>query len=131
MEFLPPKEIAHADGLSRLIPKNTEQQETVIASLKSEMDVKYVLFNKVKELPVTLGEIKFKKKLDRFINQTKKELMNQKIKTNNVFSMCNVLLMYGKQVVIPTILTKKILRDFHTEHPRMSRMKALKWSYVY
>ena len=55
MEFLPSKEIAHVDGLSRLIPKNIELLEvTVIASLKSEMDVKYVLFNTVKELPVTL-----------------------------------------------------------------------------
>ena len=44
MEFLPSKEIAHADELSRLIPKNTELLEwSVIASLKSEMDVKYVL----------------------------------------------------------------------------------------
>ena len=60
MEFLPSKEIAHADGLSRLIPKNTEPlKETIIASLKSEMDIKYVLFNTVKELPVTLKEIKF------------------------------------------------------------------------
>ncbi len=53
MEFLPSKEIAHADGLPRLIPKNTEPLgETVIASLRSEMDVKYVLFNTIKELPI-------------------------------------------------------------------------------
>ena len=49
IEFLPSKEIAHADGLFRLIPKYTEPlEETVIASWKSEMDVKYVLFNTVK-----------------------------------------------------------------------------------
>ena len=34
-------------------------------------------------------------------------------------------------VVIPAILTKKILKDFHTGHPGMSRMKAFTWSYVY
>ena len=46
MEFLSPKEIAHADGLSRLIPKYTEPiEETTIASLSSEMDVKYFFFN--------------------------------------------------------------------------------------
>ena len=50
--------------------------EIVIASLKSEMDIKYVLFNTVKDLPVTLEEIKFKTKFDKFINQTKKQLMN-------------------------------------------------------
>ena len=80
MKFLPSKEIAHADGLSRLIQKNTEPLEkAVIASLKSEMDVKYVLFNTVKELLVTLEDIRFKSKFDKFINQTKKELMNQKV----------------------------------------------------
>ena len=76
--------------------KDTEpQEETVIASLKSEIDVTYVLFNTVKELSVTLEEIKFKTKFDKFINQTKKELMNQKVKTNNIFSTCNGVLMYG------------------------------------
>ena len=53
------------------------------------MDVKYVLSNTIKELPFTLEDIKFKTKFDKFINQTKKELMNQKVKTNNIFSMCN------------------------------------------
>ncbi len=68
------------------------------------MDVKYILFNTVKELLVTLEEIKFKTK---FINHTKKELMNQKVKTNNIFSTCGSILMYGERVVIPAILTKK------------------------
>ena len=78
MEFLPSKEISHVDGLYRLMPKNTEPlEETAIASLKFEMNVKYVLFNTVKEQPVTQEEIKFKTKFDEFINQTKKELMNQ------------------------------------------------------
>ena len=95
------------------------------------MDVKYVLFNTVKELPVTLEEIKFKKKFDKFIHQTKKELMNQKVKTNNIFSSCIGILMYRERVVIPAVLTKKILKDFYTGHPGMSRMKALMRSYVY
>ena len=118
---------AHADGLSRLILKYTEPlEETVIASLKFEMDVKYVLFNTV---PVTLEEIKFKTKFYKFINQTKKELMNRKVKTNDIFSTCNCILMYGERVVIPIVLIKKILKDFHTGHPGMRRMKALMRSY--
>ena len=97
MKFLPSKEIAHANGLSILITKNTEPlEETVIASLRSEMDIKYILFNAIiKEIPVTLEEIKSMTKFDKFINQTKKELMNQKIKTNNIFSMCNSILRMG------------------------------------
>ena len=33
--------------------------------------------------------------------------------------------------IIPAVLTKKILKDFHAGHPRMSRMKALMQSYVH
>ena len=131
MEFLPSKEIAHADGLSRLIAKDTEpQEETVIASLRSEMDVKYVLFNTVKGFPVTHEEIKSKTKFDKLINQTKKELMNQKVKINNMFSMCNGILMYGERVAIPAVLNK-ILKDFHTGHQGISKMKALMRSNVF
>ena len=36
--------------------------------------------------------------------------------------------MYGERVVIPAVLTKKILKDFYTEHPGT---KALMQSYVY
>ena len=39
--------------------------------------------------------------------------------------------MYGEQAVIPAVLTKKILKDFHTGHPGISRMKALMRSYLY
>ena len=132
MGFLLSKEIAHADGLSRLIPKNTVLLEkTIDASLRSEMDVKYVLLNTVKELPVTPEEIKFKTKYDKFINQNKKQLMNHKVKTNVIFSMFNGILVYGEWVVIPAVLAKKILKDFHTGHLGMSRMKALMQNYVY
>ena len=95
------------------------------------MDVKYVLFSTVKQLLVTLEEIKSKTKFDKFINQTKKELMNQKVKTNNIFSTNNGTLMYGERVVIPAVLTKTILKDFHTWHLRMCKIKALMQSYVY
>ena len=81
MECLSSKEIAHTDDLSKFIPKTRELlEEMVIASLRSEMDIKYVLYNTVKELPVTLEEIRHKAKFDKFITQTKKELMNQKIR---------------------------------------------------
>ena len=81
------------------------------------MNVKYVLFNTVKELPVRLEEIEFKTKFDKFINQIQKEFMNQIVKTNNIFSTCNGILMYGRPVVIPAVLTKKNLKDFHTRAP--------------
>ena len=70
MKFLPSKKIPHTDCLSILIPKIREPlEETVIASLNSRMDIKKVLYNTIKELPVTLEEIRFKAKLDKFIRE--------------------------------------------------------------
>ena len=73
---------------------------------------------KVKELPVTLEEIKFKTKFGKFTAQTKKELINQKGKTNSIFSPCHGILIYGERLVISAVLTKEILKDFHTVAPR-------------
>ena len=135
MEFLPSKKIAHADGLSRLIPKLSEPlEETVIAALSTEMEIKQVLCNTVKELPVTLEEIKFKAKFDKFITEKKKEIMgqiNNKSDQDKIFSICDGVLLYGERVVIPSVLKKKILKDFHMGHPGITRMKALMRSYVY
>ena len=82
------------------------------------MDIKNVLYNTVKELPVTLEEIRFKAKFDKFITEKKNVIMDQKKnKVNNIFSIGNGILSYGDWVVIPAVLTKKILKDFHIRQP--------------
>ena len=58
IQYMPSKKIAHADGLSRLIPNNAElSEETVIAPLKQEQELKEVLINIVSKVAVTLEEI--------------------------------------------------------------------------
>ena len=75
---MPSKKIAHADGLSRLILDNAELlEETVIAALKQEQELKEVLINTVSELPVTLVEIKKAAKMDTYIIN-----MNKQVKGN-------------------------------------------------
>lgn len=55
------KKIGHADGLSRLIPTKTEPlEDTVMAALRNEEDIRTVLCCTVRNLPVTLQEIKMK-----------------------------------------------------------------------
>lgn len=43
---------------------------------------------------------------------------------NNAFSLFN-LLMYAERIVIPALLQKRMLREFHIRHPGISRMKSL------
>ena len=60
------------------------------------MDIKYVLYNTVKELPVTWEEMRFEGKFDKFITEKKNKIMDQKKnKGNNIFSICNRILLYG------------------------------------
>ena len=132
---MPSKKIAQADGLSRLIPDNAELlEETVIAALKQEQELKEVLINTVSELPVMLEEIKKAAKTDEYIiNMNKQVKGNEKNKKLKVlpFSICDETLMYAQRVVIPHVLRKKVLKEFHLGHPGISRMKSLMKSYMY
>ena len=70
MEFLPSKKLGHADGLSRLIRKFSVPLEDIeIAAVKAEKEVKDMLCNTVKELPLTLDEIRGKARSYPFIKK--------------------------------------------------------------
>ena len=58
-------------------------------------------------------------------------MFQNKNKGNDIFSICNGILLYGDLVIISAVLTKKILKDFHIRYPGKSRMKAFMRSYVY
>ena len=70
MEFLLSKNLGHTDGLSRLTPKSlVPLEDTIIAALKPEKELKDMLYNTVKELLVTLDEIRRKAENDDFIKK--------------------------------------------------------------
>ena len=75
MEYISSKKNGHADGLSRLIPKNTEPlEETVITLLKEEKELSGLQINTIRELQVTLENIRKAAKMDSFIQQIKKQV---------------------------------------------------------
>ena len=132
MEFLPSQKISHADGLSRLIPKMREPlEDTVIASLRTERDINNVLCNTVRELPVTLEEIKREALKDEFIRQTKERLENEDQQVTNAYTLCDGVLLYRDRVVVPATLQSRILKDFHVGHPGITRTKSLMRSFVF
>ena len=65
--------------------------------------------------------------------------MNKQVKGNeknkkpkvSPFSTCDETLMYAQRVVIPRVLRKKVLKEFHWGHPGISRIKSLMRSYTY
>ena len=136
MEHVSSRKLGHADALSRLIPKqNGSFEETVIAALKDEDECANLVCNAIRELPVTLEEVKKEAAKDEFINKMKSRIkITEKNKKGNQvspFSICENLLMYADRIVIPLVLRRKILKEFHTGHPGISRMKSLIRSFVY
>ena len=78
MEYLPSKKFDHTDGLSRLILKYKEPlEDTMIVSLQSEGELKTTLCNRVRELPVTLEQIKQEALRDEYIKQIKAEFLKR------------------------------------------------------
>ena len=94
-----------------------------------------MLSNTVKELLVTLDEIRGKAKNDAFIEKLKMQARlkerNKNTKSISAFSICDDVLLYADRVIMPLVLQKKILKEFHLGHLGISRMKSLIQSYSY
>ena len=129
MEFLQSKRLEHADGLSRSILKLYEpSEETVIATLRLEIEIKSVLCNTTRVLPVTIEGVRNKAKVDKSITEKKKQFNHQQYKKINgekTFSIRYGILIYGERIVIPGVLKKRISKDFHTGRVDIARRKAL------
>ena len=126
IEYLLSKRISRADGLSRLVPKYSEPfEDTIITALRTDCEIKNMIANTIKELPVTLLGIKSKAINDDFMTNIKQKITAKNEKVPEVFSLSDNVSLYSKRVVIPKKLQNRILRDFHTGHPGINRMKSL------
>ena len=59
------------------------------------------------------------------------KLKDRSTTESEVYSISNEVLMYSERVLVLLLLQKRILKEFHTGHPGISRMKSLMRSYVY
>ncbi len=65
------------------------------------------------------------KDIDDFITNIKQKITAKNEKVPEVFSLSDNVLVYSERVVIPKKLQNRILRDFHTGHLGINRMKSL------
>ena len=88
IEYLPSKQISHIEGLSRLILKYSEPfEDTIITALRTDCEIRNMISNTVKELPVTLLEIKREAINDDFITNIKLKITVKKRKsTRSIFT---------------------------------------------
>ena len=112
-------------------PKNNVPfEDTDIGSQQAEVDIKNIPCNTVQELPVKLEEIK---KIKRWmtISARRKKIKDRSITESKVYLICNDVLKCSIRVLVPLSQQKQILKELHTEHPGISRMKSLMRSYVH
>ena len=129
IEFLPSKKTIMPTDCSDWSQNMEPLEYTVIASLQTKGEFKTTLCNTVRELPVTLDQIKQEALNDEFIRKTK--ICEKDQQTSDIFSLCNEVLLYSERVIIPITLQRRILKDFHAGHSGITRMKSLMCSYVY
>ena len=79
----------------------------------------------------SLEQIKEEALCNEYINQIKAKIFEKDQRTMDVFSICDEVLLCRERVGIPSTRQKRILKDFHADHPRSTKMKTLMRSYVH
>ncbi|CAH8568978.1 unnamed protein product [Schistosoma guineensis] len=133
-----------ADALSRLIGSQSKTpEETLVANIKAEEEVHRVLDDAVNGLPVTFETIKKITESDKILSSVKCYLLTkwpnnrldgellQYFRRRDSLMVVDSCIMFGDRIVIPKLLRHKVLKQFHSGHPGISKMKSLARSYAY
>ena len=87
-----------------MIPKYKESlEDTVIASLQGEVEIKNTLCNAVRELPVTLDEIRRQASDKKFIKYIILRIKHKNQQKTDIYSICNNILKNGERAGIISI----------------------------
>ena len=113
--------------LGHIINKDNRQLDPDRTNCK----IKNMIVDTIRELPVTLEDIKREALKDVFTHTIKNKICNKDLNVPEVFALCDYVLLYNNRVVIPSSLQKKILRDFHMGHLGKTHTKSLMHCSVY
>ncbi|CAH8633242.1 unnamed protein product [Schistosoma bovis] len=122
---------------------HTAGEDTVIASLMTKDYAQCYLTTAIRALPVSAAEIQSASNNDSIIKRAMKYVTNgwpptgldgdlkQLYRRRDSLCVVNECLMFGDRVVVPESLRSKVLKQFHTGHPGIKRMKSIARSYAY
>lgn len=144
LEYISTANFGAADILSRLIG-NTEKanEDTVIACIQIDAEVRHVADEITKALPITFNMVRAATKNDSLLQDMVHYIQtgnwpNQKSSDVKCFfarkddlSIVDDCIMYAERLVIPKCFRKRILKELHKGHDGIERTKALARSYVY
>ena len=144
IKYLSTDNIGHADALSRLISsQRTIPEDVVISTVSVEPDILAVFATTIRALPVTANLIKEATTSDPIlqivlkyictkwpmkVTDAKLQAFHRRKSSLSVVEGC---ILFGERVVVPASLQGRVLKQFHSGHQGINRMKALARSYVY
>ncbi|BHF78836.1 hypothetical protein SprV_0602195100 [Sparganum proliferum] len=137
-------DFGQADALSRLVSNQQEPEEdTVIAAISIEDDVRRQLSDAIRGIPVIAADIRRATERDPVLRQAITYVqtcwpttalagdLRQLFLRRASLSVVDSCLMFADRVVIPSSIRPTVLRQFHAVHPGTSRMKSLARSFAY
>lgn len=144
IEHISTTKFGHADVLSRLMQRDSiNNEEYVIASVSAmEAEIHHVLADAVRALPLTSEMISkataddaILLKVRAYMRTSWPDTLTEDIQTyyNRREALAEIggCIILSERVIIPLKFQNKVLRQLHRGHPRIVRMKALARSYVY
>ena len=135
IEFRPTNEHGNADGLSRLPLPEGSLEETCA-------DPTVFNISQIDALPVTVAKLRAATASDCVLSKVCRyvkhgwppevpDKLRPYLNQQHELTVENGCVMWGIRVLIPEKLRKKLLREFHTDHPGATRMKAIARSYMW
>ncbi|BHF83963.1 hypothetical protein SprV_0902711200 [Sparganum proliferum] len=137
-------DLGQADALSRLISNRQEPEEdTVMATISIEYDVRRQLPDAIRGTPVTATDIRRTTEQDFVLRQGITYVqtcwpttplagdLRQLFLRRASLSVVDPCRMFADRVVIPSSLRPAGLRQFHAVHPGTGRMKSIALSFAY
>nr|CAX83704.1 Gag-Pol polyprotein [Schistosoma japonicum] len=144
IKYQPTTDFGQADALSRLIGSQANPAEdTLVAAVETETEVRRVLEDALDGLLVTFKAIKEATEDDRTLREIRGYLLTnwpnrrfqgeilQYFRRRDSLMIVDSCIMFGDRIVVPKTLRLKVLKQFHSGHPGINKMKPLARSYAY
>lgn len=148
IDYINTESFAYVDSLSRLINQTTANDDDyVIAAIDFEANINQIINKNIEAIPVKNDQLKHAylrdNSMQRLIELISSDWKNNEkiIKDDTEFSQyynrrellstSNEFVLFGDRIVIPKTLRENIIKQLHTGHTGMDRMKNLARMYVY
>ncbi|XP_062700701.1 uncharacterized protein K02A2.6-like [Aedes albopictus] len=121
-------------------------EDYVIAAVHVETEIRAILEDTLRNLPVTFNMIAAESQKDATLKQVSSfvqcgwpsnvsQLMDPAVKKfyarRDGLQLIDNCVMFGDRIIVPQRYRKQVLKQLHRGHPGMERMKAIARSYVY